>query len=120
MRKRISVFLLALVLLLTSVSFSGCSLNDLFGIVLNTEPTHGSSEPTLESTEPTQESTDPSEETTEPTEESTEPTEESTEPTEESTETVGENGVVGSDPTDTTAESQGAAQEGARRMPGVR
>ena len=41
-------------------------------------------------------------------------------PTEESTETVGENGVVGSDPTDTTAESQGAAQEGARRMPGVR
>lgn len=86
MRKRISVFLLAMVLLLTSVSFSGCSLNDLFGIVLNTEPTHGSSEPTLESTEPTQESTAPSEETTEPTEESTEPTEESTEPTEESTE----------------------------------
>jgi hypothetical protein len=59
--------------------------------------------------------------TTEATEASTAPTTMPTEaPTEESTETVGENGVVGSDPTDTTAESQGAAQEGARRMPGVR
>lgn len=55
------------------------------------------------------------------TEETTVPTTMPTEaPTEESTETVGENGVVGSDPTDTTGESQGTAQEGARRMPGVR